>query len=85
MTKEQAKDAVSRYASRAWPTTSKTFLGAIRAAWAQSHIPNISLELFRELLESEGYRPVQFGGPNGPWIIQLPGRPPARLSEGQSQ
>ena len=79
MTKAEAVKAVQRYVATAWPTSSLNFEGAIRAAWAQSHIPNISLELFRELLDLEGYKPRLFGDV---WIIQFPGQPPTRLADG---
>ena len=79
MTRAEATKAVKRYVSQSWPVSSLTVDGAIRAAWAQSHIPNISLELFRELLAAQGYKPRLFGEV---WIIQFPGREPARLADG---
>lgn len=80
MDKNQAILAVRKYASRAWPVSSLTKDGCLRKAWAESRLPNLSLELFRELLAKEGYSPRQFGGENGPWIMRLPG-PSKKLAD----
>lgn len=81
MEKNQAILAVREYASCAWPVSSLTKDGAVRKAWAESHLPNIGLNLFRELLANEGFTPKQYGGENGPWIIRLPG-PSKKLADG---
>lgn len=81
MTKDQAILAVRKYLARGWPVSSLTKDGAWRAAWAQSHIPSLGLILFMELVTAEGFTPKQYGEPNGPWILKLPG-PSKRLAAG---
>ncbi len=81
MTKKQAIRAVRAYTANAWPVASKTSDGCLRKAWAESHLPNVGLELFRELMANEGFVPRQYGGVDGPWIMKLPG-PNKQLAAG---
>ena len=74
MTKAEAKKAVQRYLSRAWPVSSLTRGGCWRAAWAASHIPGIGLVDFENLVTASGFTPKQYGE-QGPYILRLPGRP----------
>lgn len=82
MTRAEAIKAVKRYCSRGWPVSSLTVDGTWRAAWAASHLPNLSLIHFMELVQAEGFSPRQYGGENGPWILRLPGRQSKRLVDG---
>ena len=82
MNRPEASVAVKAYVARAWPVSSMTRDGAIRKAWGESRLPNIGLEMFREMLAGEGFIPRQFGGENGPWILQFPGPGDKRLAAG---
>lgn len=81
MTDSEAKAAVRAYVENAWPVSSLNADSCWRKAWAESHLPNIGLNLFRELVLKEGYSPRQFGGPEGPYIMRLPG-PSRKLADG---
>ncbi len=78
MTKDQSIKAVRAYVKSAWPVSSTTRDGSWRAAWAQSRIANIGLELFRELVANEGYQPVHIGEV---YLLRFPG-PSKRLADG---
>lgn len=79
MTEAESKIAVRRYVRKAWPCSSLTKLGAYRRAWAESHLPNIGLNLFMELVAAEGFSPKR-DDETGRWIIRFPG-PSKKLAD----
>ncbi len=78
MTKDQAISAVRAYCQSAWPVSSVTRDGCLRRAWAESRLPNVGIELFRELLANEGFTPVHIGEI---YLLRFPG-PNKRLADG---
>ena len=79
MNKAEAILAVRKYVSAALPVSSLSKLGVWRRAWAASHIPGIGLIDFENIVTAQGYTPRKFGEV---WILQFPGKAPARLADG---